>query len=156
MSRYYKDGIAEEVYKRFDGKCCNCKSTENLVIHHAVPISRGGSDEITNLVLICDRCHRAFHYGQNVVKYRTGLHMGGRPRGLRDDNVFWDFIHAEITGAEAVEKLGYAKSYKISNNPNFQDFLKENGIVKLKRPPYYSEIEFEDGRTEAWHRGFKM
>ena len=56
------------------------------------------------------------------------------------------------------------KTIYIDNNPyeynenlvSKKDFLKENGIVKLNRPPYYSEIEFEDGRSEVWHRGMKM
>ena len=41
------------------GKCSACGSTENLVIDHKVPISRGGSDADENLQPLCRPCNIA-------------------------------------------------------------------------------------------------
>lgn len=43
--------------------CCNpmCGSSNWLEIHHIVHRSQGGSDELDNLVLLCESCHKAHH-----------------------------------------------------------------------------------------------
>lgn len=41
------------------GECAACGSTENLVIDHKVPISRGGSDADENLQPLCRPCNIA-------------------------------------------------------------------------------------------------
>lgn len=155
MSRYYKDNIDELVRIRYDNKCCNCGTTENLNIHHIVPKKRGGTDELNNLVLVCTKCHQGIHFGRNVALYRNHKN-DGRKRIKRDDSVFWDYIHAEITSREAAEALGYSKGTHISDMANFKDFMKDNNISKLKRVRNYSTITFDDGRDEVWHMGFKI
>lgn len=45
--------------------CCNCNSQEYLAPHHYK--SRGskeGTDELSNLILLCWQCHRAYHDGR--------------------------------------------------------------------------------------------
>ncbi len=47
-----------------DGHRCQipgCISDTNLTIHHIVPKSDGGSNEISNLVTLCEGCHRDIH-----------------------------------------------------------------------------------------------
>lgn len=42
-----------------DGKeCLRCGSASNLEVHHIIPVSRGGSDEIDNLATLCSECHK--------------------------------------------------------------------------------------------------
>ena len=41
--------------------CALCGDTENLVHHHVVPRSIGGSDEETNLLTVCPPCHGTVH-----------------------------------------------------------------------------------------------
>lgn len=53
--------IRQAVLKR-DGYCCaNCRSTENLHVHHIVPLSVGGSNELSNLKTLCKACHTKLH-----------------------------------------------------------------------------------------------
>ena len=42
-------------------KCLFCDSENNLTIHHVIPRSLGGSNEQSNLVLLCAECHRKLH-----------------------------------------------------------------------------------------------
>ena len=41
--------------------CQNCGSSENLEIHHIVPIVFGGTNRIGNLAALCGSCHRLAH-----------------------------------------------------------------------------------------------
>lgn len=155
MNKYYSKELLEEVYKRYDSKCCNCGSTDNLDIHHIVPLSCGGTDRATNLVLVCQRCHQGLHHGHHIEKYRVYKNKGGRKRKVRDDSVYADYIHAKISVSEAREKTGC----RIKDTFNFKDFMKENGIAKVSRNSgrqlnhQKSTIVFEDGRVEVWRDG---
>lgn len=49
--------LRNEVFKR-DGNVCRwCGATEDLVIDHAFPFSRGGKTEIENLQTLCRSCN---------------------------------------------------------------------------------------------------
>tara|TARA_R110000744_G_C18907191_1_gene510056 strand:+ start:51 stop:446 length:396 start_codon:yes stop_codon:yes gene_type:complete len=41
-------------------KICN-KKTEHLELHHIIPKSRGGSDDVSNLIELCSECHGNAH-----------------------------------------------------------------------------------------------
>jgi 5-methylcytosine-specific restriction endonuclease McrA len=45
---------------RRDGGLCWCGEIAT-VIHHVQPVSAGGTDELSNLVALCDRHHRVAH-----------------------------------------------------------------------------------------------
>jgi hypothetical protein len=50
--------IAETVLKRAQGHCERCgKPTADPALHHRKLKSRGGKDEVSNLVAICHPCH---------------------------------------------------------------------------------------------------
>ncbi len=42
-----------------DGKCYACGSSEELQVDHNIPIARGGSSNIENLVPLCRKCNIA-------------------------------------------------------------------------------------------------
>ena len=49
-----------------DGESCHsCKRRKNLHLHHTIPLSRGGSNKISNLELLCKRCHSKKHGGRS-------------------------------------------------------------------------------------------
>lgn len=51
------------VLSRDDFKCANCGSIKQLHIHHILPISEGGSDDVDNLKTLCVICHKKEHKG---------------------------------------------------------------------------------------------
>lgn len=69
MSKYPSDWDSRRrrVYTRDDYTCQNCGSgggyqgDTELHAHHIVPISKGGSDDLTNLKTLCKGCHDAIH-----------------------------------------------------------------------------------------------
>jgi hypothetical protein len=42
-------------------KCDYCGSSDRLQVHHKQPISRGGDNHPTNLVILCKQCHQRKH-----------------------------------------------------------------------------------------------
>lgn len=54
-----------EVWRRDGGKCARCGSREKLEYDHIVPISKGGSNTVRNIELLCEKCNRS--KSNNVV-----------------------------------------------------------------------------------------
>jgi len=50
--------VKSAVYWRDGGRCRRCGSTYKLEYDHIVPWSRGGSDRMDNLQLLCRTCNR--------------------------------------------------------------------------------------------------
>lgn len=48
--------------------CFNCESTEDLHMHHIVPLALGGTNRITNMAMLCVDCHSKVH-GRNSLHY---------------------------------------------------------------------------------------
>lgn len=44
-----------------DTKCSECGSKEDLDIHHIVDLSKGGTNEASNLKVVCKTCHDKIH-----------------------------------------------------------------------------------------------
>lgn len=49
------------ILKAAKAKCAKCGSTEDLDVHHIIDLSRGGTNDPTNLVIVCKACHDAIH-----------------------------------------------------------------------------------------------
>ena len=50
--------IKNEVHKRDSGRCVICGSNVNLEFDHDIPFSKGGSNTVDNVQLLCKRCNR--------------------------------------------------------------------------------------------------
>jgi HNH endonuclease len=57
-SRAIPQGVKIAVSVRDQGKCVQCGSTEDLHFDHKVPWSRGGTNTVNNIQLLCGRCNR--------------------------------------------------------------------------------------------------
>lgn len=51
----------KRLIKLLGGVCAKCGSLKNLTLHHIVPLSKGGSSDVTNLRVLCKKCHCAEH-----------------------------------------------------------------------------------------------
>jgi hypothetical protein len=70
--------------KRRDRGCVNCGNTSNLHAHHITHWAHGGRTDLSNLVLLCWKCHRLVHdRGFKLIRDGTGtlrlLRPDGRP-----------------------------------------------------------------------------
>jgi DNA helicase-2/ATP-dependent DNA helicase PcrA len=54
--------IREKVLRRDNYRCCNEPShNKKLHIHHIVPLSKGGTHNLNNLITLCEDCHKRIH-----------------------------------------------------------------------------------------------
>jgi len=60
-SRYIPANIKEEVMRRDKGMCVICGSGENIEFDHIIPFSKGGSNSLKNIQILCERCNRKKH-----------------------------------------------------------------------------------------------
>jgi hypothetical protein len=52
------DDIKVSVWRRDGGKCVTCDSRNNLEYDHIIPVSKGGSNTLRNIELLCEACNR--------------------------------------------------------------------------------------------------
>ena len=49
------------IIKAAGGKCSKCGNTENLTLHHILPLSDGGTNDKENFVILCDEHQKKLH-----------------------------------------------------------------------------------------------
>ena len=53
--------IREKVFSSKGRVCSNCGSRTDLDVHHIKPLSLGGSNKLSNLIVLCRYCHETVH-----------------------------------------------------------------------------------------------
>lgn len=87
----YWVGIRKQVLEKFDYTCQKCKKQfpeknlpykqRKLEVHHIIPKSEGGSDEISNFTVLCRKCHNQETMKQ-IRKLRRMKHNGTNQKVL--------------------------------------------------------------------------
>ncbi len=122
-TRYMERGIIKSELKRviftkYSDKCyvCNYSVKAALRIHHIVPISYGGKNEIDNFVLLCSNCHTLAHFYSSKRYQNKKIEK---------------HIKAQL-GDEAIDRLGEL----IVKVHDARRRLEENGNLWTRREPY--------------------
>jgi 5-methylcytosine-specific restriction endonuclease McrA len=72
LSRYKWNKRKIECFERDDWKCKDCGATFDLDAHHLTRRSKGGSDDLDNLLTLCRFCHNRRHV-EKQTKWTPGL-----------------------------------------------------------------------------------
>ena len=77
-----------------DRVCTNCGASRTLQAHHVVPLSKGGSNKLTNLKLLCERCHQRAHGGKEFTSSKSAepLAIADRVQLLKNAIAFGDDV----------------------------------------------------------------
>lgn len=81
-SRLKLSFITQQVLRNYGRKCAICGwfadvdetryPSRGNEVHHIKPVSKGGENKYTNMILLCPNCHRLAHLG--VIKSMTLRH----------------------------------------------------------------------------------
>lgn len=55
------ESLKGELVDKFPDECGNCETDQDVEFHHIVPLSRGGTNKVSNLVRLCSSCHDSAH-----------------------------------------------------------------------------------------------
>lgn len=160
-----ESGIYEETLGH---KCVNCGSEDNIVYHHIVPLSQGGTNRLTNIVPVCIRCHKAIHNDKHRKEYDTSWQKGREPkvdRAIREE-ALWHYVNCEIDKPMLRKILKLSDSDHITDRPFYKAFLKKNHIVKCRnyiavqeanghpvRGQLAGYIVYDDGTIKQFYHG---
>ena len=104
---YGYDNIKAYILTR-DNYICQCCKTKKgtLHVHHIVYRSQGGSDDTSNLVTLCENCHKKLHKGE-LKEFETKLR--GTRRGQLKHATQMNSIRIQLLKhySDAIETFGY-------------------------------------------------
>ncbi len=64
--------LKEKVAEQRGGICERCQENNYAIlqIHHKIERYKGGTDDVTNLELLCPNCHASHHLGKSLYKMK--------------------------------------------------------------------------------------
>ena len=160
--RYAKEyNEARKMIKDRPRICVNCGSTENIEMHHIVPLSEGGNNVESNIVMLCRACHYSAHGA------RIGRHTGqrkGRSRVQRPDGVekiIEKFICGEVTGVEATKMCGLPRQHSFKTIWFVKEYFESKGITDVmtnhgSKKKHNTEVIYRDGKREYFSNGARI
>jgi hypothetical protein len=70
------DNVVRPTYFRENKKiCARCGLFHNIHLHHKVPLADGGTNELDNLIPLCDLCHMEWHKIEGFISFDDYLEM---------------------------------------------------------------------------------
>tara|TARA_B100001079_G_scaffold168369_1_gene144474 strand:+ start:3782 stop:4129 length:348 start_codon:yes stop_codon:yes gene_type:complete len=59
QSRHISQSVKDKVWRRDQGKCVECGSSNRLEFDHIIPFAKGGANTYRNIQLLCEKCNRS-------------------------------------------------------------------------------------------------
>lgn len=141
--------------------CVNCGSTEDIEMHHIVPISEGGNNIESNIVMLCKGCHYRAH-GARLGRY-TGERKG-RPKvekPVNAEEIIERFIRGEVSGVEATYMLGLPRQHTFKGIWFVKEYFESKGIAEVvtnhgSKKKHDVMVLYKDGKREYFSNGKKI
>lgn len=117
------------------GKVCyNCGCSDNTELHHIVPLKLGGTNRLSNIAVLCHKCHMAAHHGRHILDY-CNKNLDGRPHNVpvEDiDSALSDYTTGVIGAKECKKRMGLSDKSHISDMTYYKTFLKNRNIKSVR------------------------
>lgn len=101
MTRLVAEQLKQELLASPDARCfvCGFSFRPLLELHHVVPVSKGGADDMANVLLLCPTCHTLIHLMLRWLGERHGeaVDMYALPLSWREYEV-WKPLNPEWDG----------------------------------------------------------
>lgn len=120
-------------------KCVNCGNEEYIEYHHIVPLKNGGTNNLGNIVPLCQKCHKLAHN-----KIHRDTTKGGRPKTItfeQAEPILHRYFNLEIGKSEILELLG------IKGKSTWERLTKEYK-QKYNITKFYNPIDLKNSQTK--------
>ena len=72
-SRKQYSGITRETFDKLQKKCLICGFDKIIDVHHLIPKSKGGSNSVDNLIVLCPNHHKMVHHADYRQEMLTAV-----------------------------------------------------------------------------------
>lgn len=125
---YLSKTTRRNVEKQWNNKCAICNSQENIEIHHLLPISKGGNNDESNLLLLCGCCHAAVHGNTyNSDNYRKNISIDYE----KAKPILEAYFSNQIGTKETKEKLNLSQKTHLSECSVYKRYKREHNIEEV-------------------------
>lgn len=134
--------------------CAACGTKNNLQYHHLIPVVRGGTDDPSNIIVLCEECHKKIHeqpytpgrtnHGQLVKEGIAKANARGVKNGRKpfDSEAIMRAIAEHSTQFNEIGSVGY----KMMTETEIMDTL---GIKPVCYHKYKRQL-FAAMNAETW------
>jgi hypothetical protein len=130
------------VFKHKGKKCAVCEAKEDLEIHHVLPLVKGGTNDMSNLLVVCQEHHKQLH---GKIHKRTA--NNGRKRITTYEEsipVLKMYFNKEIGNKECCTLLGYATTnHSCSLFEYRKKYRDQYGVPK----DFYNNIDLKESKA---------
>lgn len=153
--------------------CAICKDENALDAHHIIPLKDGGSNDQSNLICLCRRCHQRVHKDVYVIEPITKKVSIGNIKSIyttenkpeyvkeyekRFNVVFYkntgkyftfiDGVHKQFTVKEIKEAVGFKTKRELGQMSE----AKKQSIKDRKILGQYKDMFRKNGNKNMWHQ----
>lgn len=163
----------EECLLSANNKCGLCGNIDSLDVHHIIPIENNGTNEQSNLICLCRKCHQQVHKNvykinpdKTIVPVINEAHIipeDKKPDYLRDFEKETGFILYKSTGSYYYFDKGIKTTIKAGNIKSMMLSGKKEELIRLKQLKktsvkerkileQYKVMFKETGNKAMWHQ----
>ena len=150
-TEYNRPSFKAELREQKGCKCVNCGSEELVEYHHIVPLVDGGTNNLSNIVPLCYRCHEIAH-GSKTIRERHRAEHTGRPRrtfSKEDKMYFYMYFHNVIGKKALMESIGLVDKH-LTDHPWYDEMKR-----KCKAPEdFYNNIDLLEAKQRQREKRF--
>ena len=126
----------------FDGKCIYCNASEDDTgtthhIDHIIPLSEGGRNHKSNLVVACDPCNRSKGNAPFIDFYLR------KKKEISDDNFNLLIHYVALMSQQPTDEVlaGFVVDYKVSLYRHLTEFMSEQEVRDIMETVVNEHIE---------------
>ena len=145
--------IRQEVLKKYGYKCSKCGSCNNVNVHHKIPLSKGGTNNIKNLIPLCRDCHEKIHGFKFGNEKKAPMENYGEQIPPKKKNTTGYRINDAIEHGYKLEIEYITQHYPFENETNIRtirpqdiklgyEMMEDSAFIRNAKNPNESELVF--------------
>ncbi len=145
--------IRQEVFKKYGYKCSKCGSCNNIEVHHKIPLSKGGTNNIKNLIPLCHDCHEKIHGFKFGNEKKAPMENYGEQISSKKKNTNGYKINDAIEHGYKLEIEYITQHYPFENEVNIRiikpqdikygyEMMENNDFIRNAKNPNEPELIF--------------